>query len=122
MPQYPLDTPGLIQWVAPTEEEVARRNVASDVPTTQTSAPPAARVAADDSSNAEAKALFTLNINVTGAEGGASSGVVPLEFVEGQKPAEAAAAFAKAHGLPEVSAQELTVAIVQYAKQNGFGE
>jgi hypothetical protein len=64
------------------------------------------------------KELFTLQVNVTGAE--TEGGVVPLTLHEGEAPGEVAAAFARANGLPDVSRDELTVAILQYAKQNGF--
>lgn len=106
MSQYPLDVPGAIRWDIPTE------------PISQDAAP----ANADATPPASPKVLFTLNINVTGVEGSKSDGIAPLSLVEGQKPVEAAASFVKAHGLPEVSAQEITLAIIQYAKQNGFGE
>ena len=82
------------------------------------------------------KELFTLLVNVTGVvpltlhegvvpltlhEGEApgaetEGGVVPLTLHEGDGAGEVAAAFARANGLPDVSRDELTGAILQYAE------
>jgi hypothetical protein len=100
---YHNDDPGTILWdPPPMEDAAADKNV-----------DPAAAAAASDK-----KELFTLNINVkgTGAEGAA----VPLTLHEGESPGEVAAEFARKNGLPDVSRDELTVAILQYAKENGF--
>lgn len=67
---------------------------------------------------ANKKELFTLQVNVSGTE--AEGGVVPLTVHEGESPTQVAAEFARKNGLPDVSRNELTVAIMQYAKEKGF--
>ena len=91
---YHNDDPGTILW---------------DPPPMDAPAAPAAT---------EKKALFTLNINVTSTE--AKGAAIPLTLHEGETPGEVAAEFARKNGLSDVSRDELTVAILQYAKEKGF--
>lgn len=105
---YRNDNPGEILWDPP----------ALDEPAVAAAGGEDADAAGGDAGVGEPKELFTLQVNVTGAE--TEGGVVPLTLREGEAPAEVAAAFAKANGLPPLSRDELTVAILQYAKANGF--
>ena len=106
---YRTSDPGTILWDPP---DAAAEPAAGD-------AAAAAEPAAGGAETAEPAVLFTLQVNVTGEEAG-GGGAVPLTLHEGESPAEVAEAFAKQHSLPELSKKELTVAILQYAKQNGF--
>ncbi len=90
---YHNDDPGTILW---------------DPPAVPDTAAPAS----------DKKELFTLNINIKGTD--AEGGAVPLTLHEGEAPGDVAAEFARKNGLPDVSRDELTVAILQYAKEKGF--
>ena len=112
---YHNDSPGEILWdPPPMDEPAAAAAAAADAAGRRPAAPGGGEEAAPTAK----KELFTLQVNVTGAE--TEGGVVPLTLHEGEAPGEVAAAFARANGLPDVSRDELTVAILQYAKQNGF--
>lgn len=104
---YPVDDPAKIQWEEP------QQDLGVETP---------APVATTESEDGSPKVLFTLQVNLTdilGDEVG-ENGVVPLEVVDGANPLATAADFSAQHQLPEKSKNELAVAVMQYAKQNGF--
>eukprot|EP01047_Picozoa_sp_COSAG01_P091337 COSAG01_NODE_22965_length_834_cov_0.906122_1_plen_230_part_01 len=117
--QYHVDDPGKILWEPPAEDATSPPPVPPPQP-----AEPAAGGAEEKAAAAagEPTVLFTLQINVTDlvGEGVGEGGVLPLAVPEGLSPTAVAAQFAAAHGLPDASRDELAVAIMQYAKQNGF--
>ena len=116
--QYDLANPAKILWEPPPDEPEVQ--VAAEPEAVATESGLKVEAAPSSEGDGAAAVLFTLNVNVTDVEGSASTGVVPLEMVDGATPSQVAAQFATKYGLPEVSKQELTVAIIHYAKENGF--